>query len=168
MLWESVEVIPFSREVLREDFACGNLTLDWWLKQYAGQNEDKFRTRTFMAVDRTSQQLLGYYTTVFGNVEPGAELEGIAVSKYSKPAFLIAKLAVDQRAQSMGIGKLLLSHALNKALEASDAAGLEIVLVDAIDANAVSFYGRFGFTRFDPRSKRMFMTMKYLKNSTHY
>lgn len=166
MLPQSIEVIPFSREVPRDDFACGNATLDFWLKQYAGQNEDRFRTRTFMAVNRTSEQLLGYYTTVFGDVEPGAQLEGISVSNYSKPAFLIAKLAVDQRVQSLGIGKLMLSDALTKAIEASDSAGLEIVIVDAIDANAVSFYGRFGFTRFDPQSTRMFMTMKYLRNSS--
>ncbi|MEY5023215.1 MAG: hypothetical protein RL569_128 [Actinomycetota bacterium] len=162
----SIEIIPFSREVSRDEFACGNSTLDFWLKQYAGQNEDKFRTRTFLAVHSTSLQLLGYYTTVFGVVEPGAELEGIAVSNYSKPAFLIAKLAVDQRAQRHGVGKRMLSHALNKALEASDSAGLEIVLVDAIDTNAVSFYGRFGFIRFDPQSHRMFMTMKFLRNSS--
>jgi len=167
MFSESTEIIPFSRDVSRDDFSCGNSTLDFWLKQYAGQNEDKFRTRTFMAVDQASQQLLGYYTTVFGDVEPGAELDGIAVSNYSKPAFLIAKLAVDQRAQSHGIGKLMLSDALNKAVEASDSAGLEIVLVEAIDINAVSFYGRFGFTRFDPQSNRMFMTMKLLRNSSH-
>jgi ribosomal protein S18 acetylase RimI-like enzyme len=42
---------------------------------------------------------------------------------------------------------MLLIDALRRAMQASEAAGLEVVLVDAIDSNAISFYARFGFTR---------------------
>jgi len=139
--------------------------MDEWLGLYAGQNENKFRTRTFFAVDRYSLQLQGYFTTVFGEVKPGAELDGIAVSNYAKRAFLIARLAVDHNAQGQGIGKLMLGEALHKALGASESAGLEMVIVDAIDNDAIAFYGRFGFIRFDSESNRMFMTMKQLKAS---
>ena len=165
MDFHSTEVIPFDRDVSRENFSCGNKVLDDWLGLYAGQNEDKFRTRTFFAVDRDSLQLHGYFTTVFGEVKPGAELDGIAVSNYVKPAFLIARLAVHQKSQGRGIGKLMLGEALRKALGASESAGLEMVIVDAIDNNAIAFYGRFGFIRFDSESNRMFMTMKQLKAS---
>ena len=159
------EIVPFRRDIPRDVFTCGNQILDNWLRKYAGQNENLFRTRTFYAVDAEAKKILGFYSTVYGSVEPSTELDGIPVSKYSRPAFLIAKLAVDLSEQGNGIGKALLSDALNKAIAASESAGLEVVLVDAINNEAVTYYGRFGFVRHESGSSRMFMTMNTLRNS---
>jgi GNAT superfamily N-acetyltransferase len=161
----SIEIVPFSRQVSRDDFWCGNEVLDNWLKQFAGQNEDRFRSRTFFAIDLESNQLLGYYTAVFTSLDGGVQLEGLPVSNYKRPAYLIARLAVDQRFQNLGVGKFLLSDALTKAIQASDVAGLEMVLVDAKDNSAITFYGRFGFTRLDAQSRRMYATIRLLQNS---
>lgn len=160
----SIQIIPFSRQVSREDFDCGNEILDTWLKRFAGQNESRFRSRTFFAIDQDSNQLLGYYTSVFTTLEAGVRVAGMPVSNYKKPAFLIARLAVDRLIQNEGVGTILLIDALRKAIQASDAAGLEVVVVDAIDSNAVSFYARFGFTRFDADSNRMYLSMISLQN----
>jgi GNAT superfamily N-acetyltransferase len=160
----SVEIIPFSRQISRDDFFCGNDVLDSWLKQFAGQNESRFRSRTFFAIDQDSNQLLGYYTAVFTALDAGIQLAGIPVSNYKKPAFLIARLAVDQRAQNLGVGKALLRNALNTAMRASETAGLEIIFVDAIDDEATTFYAKFGFTRFDAHSNHMYITMSFLRN----
>jgi GNAT superfamily N-acetyltransferase len=161
----SIQIIPFSRQVSRENFDCGNESLDSWLKRFAGQNESRFRSRTFFAIDEDSNQLLGYYTSVFTALDAGVLLAGMPVSNYKKPAYLVARLAVDLRFQGMGIGESLLSDALSKALKASEAAGLELVLVDAKDDSAITFYGRFGFTRLDAHSRRMFATIRLLQNS---
>jgi GNAT superfamily N-acetyltransferase len=151
--------------VPRDDFWCGNEVLDNWLKQFAGQNEDRFRSRTFFAIDRDKDLLVGYYTAVFTALEAGIQLEGLPVTNYKIPAYLIAKLAVDHRAQNAGIGKLLLGDALNKAARASGAGGLEVVVVDAINNEATSFYGKFGFTRVDALSNRMFLYVRFLQDS---
>jgi GNAT superfamily N-acetyltransferase len=158
----SFQIIPFTRSISREEFSCGNSSLDTWLKIYAGQNEDKFLTRTFMAVEADSKYLAGYCTTVFGETGPAQNIDGLPISKYSRPAFLIAKLAVDLGYQGQGVGKLLLADALRRACNASEVAGLELVIVDAINSEAVSFYGRFGFTRLDPGSRRMFLKIASL------
>jgi GNAT superfamily N-acetyltransferase len=160
----SVEIIPFSRQISRDDCFCGNEILDSWLKQFAGQNESRFRSRTFFAIDQDSNQLLGFYTSVFTALDEGVQLVGMPVSQYKKPAFLIARLAVNRLSQNEGVGTMLLIDALIRAMQASEAAGLEVVLVDAIDSNAISFYARFGFTRHDLASNRMYISMIDLQN----
>lgn len=159
-----VQIVPFTKLVSREDFSCGNEILDTWLKQFAGQNESRFRSRTFFAIDQETNQLLGFYTAVFTALEAGTQLQGPLTSSYKIPAYLIAKLAVDKRAQNQGVEKLLLGDALNRASVASEAGGLEIVVVDAINNEATSFYGKFGFTRLDSQSSRMFLYLKFLQD----
>lgn len=159
-----IQIVPFTKQVAREEFFCGNVTLDTWLKQFAGQNESRFRARTFFAIDSDSNQLLGYYTSVFTALDAGVLLAGMPVSNYQKPAFLIARLAVDRFSQNEGVGTMLLLDALRRAMQASEAAGLEVVLVDAIDSDAISFYARFGFTRHDWASTRMYISMTALHN----
>jgi GNAT superfamily N-acetyltransferase len=150
--------------VSREDFYCGNEALDTWLKQFAGQNESRFRSRTFFAIDQDTNQLIGYYTAVFTALDAEVQLHGIQNSNYKSPAYLIARLAVDQRAHNQGVGTMLLVDALTSAIRVSEAAGLEVVLVDAIDANAISFYARFGFVRLDGESDRLYISMTSLQN----
>jgi GNAT superfamily N-acetyltransferase len=157
-----IEIVPFRKDISREQFACGTPELDRWLREFAGQNENRFRTRTFLAVCGDRSRLAGHYATVFGEFEAGTEFGSLQPTVYKTPAMLIAKLAVDVSFQGKGIGSLLLSHALSGALEASRIAGLEVVFVDAKDAQATTFYGRFGFARIDPDSSRMFMTMKQI------
>ena len=162
---QSVAIVAFSGEFARDDFRCGNQALDNWLKRFAGQNEDRFRSRTFLAIDQDMNQILGYYTAVFSSLDSGVQLEGIPILNYKRPAYLLARLAVDQRVQNQGIGQLLLSNALTNALRSSEVAGLEMVLVDARDNAAITFYGRFGFTRLDAQSNRMYATIRLLQNS---
>jgi len=56
------------------------------------------------------------------------------------------------------------SGTATKAWLASQLAGLEIIFVDAIDQNAIGFYGRFGFIRLDANSNRIFLTLRQLVN----
>ena len=161
---KSIEIIPFSKQISRDDFCSGNEILDTWLKQFAGQNESRFRARTFLAIDQDSNQLLGYYTSVFTALDADVLLAGMPVSNYKKPAFLSARLAVNRFSQNEGVGTMLLIDALRRSMQASEAAGLEVVLVDAIDSNAISFYARFGFTRYDWESNRMYISMLALHN----
>jgi GNAT superfamily N-acetyltransferase len=160
-----IKIVPFDRSISRQEFFSGQPDLDYWLRTFAGQNENRFRTRTFYALENEMGPLLGYYTSVFGEVVASPAVGGMGSSKYSRPALLIARLALDHAFQNCGIGSLLVKSALTHALEASEVAGLELVIVDVIEDAAVSFYSRFGFAKFDQESKRMFLTMKELRAS---
>ncbi len=61
------------------------------------------------------------------------------------PAILLAKLALHSRLQGQGFGAELLVQALTTIVEAARSAGGRIVVVDAIDESAVSFYRAHDF-----------------------
>lgn len=48
------------------------------------------------------------------------------------------------------------------AKPASCRVGFEVVIVHAVDLDAVAFYARFGFTRFVGHDRHLFMTTKTL------
>lgn len=77
-------------------------------------------------------------------------------------AVLLARLAVDAGFQSGGIGSKLLVHALRQIAEASLHVGFEVVVVHAIDQDAVAFYAQRGFTRFEDHDLHLFMPVKNL------
>jgi len=162
----SVQIVPFDRKINRNDFSSGNLNLDQWLKKYSGQSEDRGQSRTFFAINKNSYELLGYYASAFGEVSSSEADENLGESRYSRPAYLIARLAIDSRWQGYGIGRLLLFDALDRATRASSLAGLELVIVDAIDEQVVKFYEDVGFIPFSPGSTRLFITMKRVVRSS--
>jgi predicted N-acetyltransferase YhbS len=75
---------------------------------------------------------------------------------------LLARLAVDSGFHGRGVGSRLLPHALSQMAEASRHVGFEVVVVHAIDLDAVTFYARYGFTRFEDRDLHLFMPVKDL------
>jgi predicted N-acetyltransferase YhbS len=87
---------------------------------------------------------------------------GVGQWKYPIPAVLLARLAVDSSFQRRGIGPKLLIHALGEIAEASRHVGFEVVVVDAIDPEVVTFYARAGFTQFEEHELKLFMPVKNL------
>lgn len=87
---------------------------------------------------------------------------GVGKRTYPIPAVLLARLAVDTSFQGSGIGSKLLLHALTQIAVASRHVGFEVVLVHAIDRDAVTFYAQRGFTQFEDRELHLFMPVKNL------
>lgn len=73
------------------------------------------------------------------------------------PVVLIGRLAVDERYSGQGLGYSLLQHAVITALEAAEAIGIRAILVHALSEPAVSFYKKFGFTRFPGSSMTLYL-----------
>lgn len=145
-------------------FRCGKPELDEWLHSYAGQQERSNNTRTFLAVPSGSGVVAGYYATTTYRIELDDESVefGAGRRRYPIPAVLLARLAVDQRWGGCGIGRQLLVDALHRMAEASRAVGFEVVVVDAIDDAAVTFYTRYGFVPFGGHPRKLFLPTKHL------
>jgi GNAT superfamily N-acetyltransferase len=131
------------------------------LKTRAGQQERANNTRTFLAVD--GLRVIGYYatTTYRLGLDEVAEMYGVGKRTYPIPAVLLARLAVDTGFQGCGIGPKLLLHALSQIAEASRHVGFEVVVVHAIDRDAVTFYAQRGFT-----SQRLFPSSGLSSNAS--
>ena len=65
--------------------------------------------------------------------------------KYPAPVMLIGQLAIDKKMQGKGLGKLLLMHALSRAVRISSEIGIFAVRVDAMDQEAKDFHLKYGF-----------------------
>jgi len=143
----TIEIRPLDRADDRNNFSCGDPSLDRFFQHFAGQNQFKLRLAvTYVAV--AADHVLGFATVAAGSLErtvhPNARL-GDRLSAYPLPILRLARLAVDQAAQGQGLGRHLLRFVLQLALTQRDVAGCVGVVTDA-KPNAVPFYEQFGFT----------------------
>lgn len=163
-----VTIVSFDRARVRKcDFECGKPDLDDWLHQYAGQQERSDNTRTFLAISPDDKSVVGYYamTTYVIGLDELSEEHGMGKRRYPIPAVLLARLAVDRRWQGRGLGSLLLISALKEIATASQSIGFEVVVVDAIDDEAATFYAKRGFRLFARHRRKLFLTLKELRNT---
>jgi predicted N-acetyltransferase YhbS len=160
-----VSIVPFNKSVDRSGFTCGKSDLDEWLRTQAGQQEKRSNARTFLALDPDGANAVGYYTTTTYRLglDEAARAYGVGKRQYPVPAVLLARLAVDERWAGHGVGRQLLVHALQGFAEASRLLGFEIVVVHAIDAEAVTFYARYGFVRFEEHPLHLLMSTASLR-----
>lgn len=80
------------------------------------------------------------------------------------PAILLARLALDQTLHEQGLGGELLWDALERARAASRLAGARLVVVDAVDEAAASFYEHHGF-RGLPGTRRLVQKLSDIESA---
>lgn len=146
-------------------FDCGNEALNEYLHTYARQNDKRDASRTFVAV--YEGQVIAYFTTTFNSiVNDGAIKELTSSMPSSIGIFLLARLGVSLSVQQSGVGKLLMLHIFQMAIDASELAGLKALLVDAKDEEAAVYYeSKFGFVRIHQSSLRLYLTIKEVRSS---
>ena len=133
----------------RTEFRSGNIDLDRFFQKYAGQNQFRHHIgATYVAVQEG--QIVGFVTVSSGEMvaEKLAKSLRRRLPAYPLPILRLARLAVDERFQGHGIGKLLLRAMLRLALDMRDRLGCIGIVVDAKPA-AVNFYSSLGFTPVD-------------------
>jgi GNAT superfamily N-acetyltransferase len=130
-----------------EGFTCGVDALDQWLKRIARQHINKGVSRTFVAVDPASpEKILGYYSLTVAEIDTDKLPKDVAKKLPRRvPLVLIGRLATSVAARRQGVGALLLVDALKRIIRVANEVGVTLVLVDAKDDQAASFYRHFGF-----------------------
>ncbi len=137
-----------SRGVNRLNFDCGVDSLNAYLKKYAWQNFKKNVGVTILAFERGKlNKIIGYYTVSMAQIDfEHLPPEGSKwLLHYPVHAMRIGRLAVDRSAQSKGVGSALLRDALQRAIALSTEVGTSIILLDAINEQAKSYYEHYGF-----------------------
>lgn len=133
----------------RSGFRSGNINLDRFFQQHAGQNQFRHHIGTSY-VAAHGDQLAGFVTVSSGELvseELGRNLRR-RLPTYPLPILRLARLAVDQRYQGHGIGRLLLRAMLELALDMRDRVGCVGMVVDA-KPDAITFYASLGFFPID-------------------
>ncbi len=128
-----------------DDFACGETSLDDWLKRRALANHLSGASRTFVAVG-ADNRVHGYYAMAAGAVTHQTATSAIRRNMPDPvPVMVLARLAVDQQAQGAQLGAALLQDAVKRAIVVSQNAGVRALLVHAINERAKQFYEHYGF-----------------------
>ncbi|WP_297479044.1 GNAT family N-acetyltransferase [Ferrovum sp.] len=136
---------PLSQHHKLDSFSCGEIVLDDWLKRRAFANQVSGATRTFVVAD-AEHTVLGYYALAAGAVTHQDATRSIRQNMPNPvPVMVLARLAVDVRAQGIKLGASLLQDAVERTLVVSQNAGVRALLVHALNDRARQFYAHYGF-----------------------
>jgi predicted N-acetyltransferase YhbS len=146
-------------------FDSGTEALDEWLRRHALASQRMDSARTFVATQ--SGRVVGYFSLTMGSVyrteAPAQLVRGLPA--YPVGMVLLARLAVDQSQQGRGVGAMLLSEALRKAVAAGEVAAARLIVVDAADETAAGFYHRHDFVPAPENPLRFYRRMKDVRAS---
>lgn len=135
-------------------FDCGVSPLNSWLAEQGLRAQKAGTARTFVWVtSETSEQVWAYFSLAPTELARDA-LSGGQSSGYSVvPGYLLARLALHTELRGCGYGGQVLVDALSRAASAAETGGGRLVVVDALDESAASFYRHYDFTpvRNNPR-----------------
>ena len=146
-----------------ETFDCGSGALNSYLHRYALRNQNNHAAHTY--VTGKGKTVMGFYTLTVGSVSHEHAPERIqkGLTKHLAPVMILARLAVEHRAQGQGLEKALLKDALLRTIEASEIAGIRALLVHAKDDDAKNWYQQFDFEVSRTDVYHLFLVMKDLK-----
>lgn len=133
-------------------FRCGKHPLDDFFARHALGNDRAGICRVYVLRRREMDAanlpaVLGFYTLSMASVTADSLSPVLRekLPRYPLPVALIGRLAVDQRAQGMRLGQVILMDALKRVLDAADLVGCMGVIVDAKDDGAERFYAKYDF-----------------------
>ena len=159
----TVRIEKLQRSHDLEPFDCSQEALSRFLKRYAFQNQQAGASQTYIAL--ADEEVAGYYTLVFGQVEHAAAPERLTKgrARHPVPIMLLARLAVANSWQRKGLGAGLLKDAMLRTLQAADIAGIRALAVHAKDDAAKSLYERFDFVASPSDSYHLFRLLKDIR-----
>jgi GNAT superfamily N-acetyltransferase len=150
-----------SRQHRVHDFCCGEPELDLWLQTMASQHRKRNISSTFVCIDPAQPEtIIGYYALTVSEISRGVLPDLLKKMPLVIPVVKLGRLAIDQRFQGQGHGRVLLADALYRA--ASQVAGVGLV-VDALHPEAAAFYQGLGFVRFAADALKLFYPLVKLR-----
>ena len=148
-----------------QSFDCGKAPLNQFLQRYALVNQANGSARTFVSL--SIGRISGYYSLAAASAEHAAVPLRISkgLARHPIPMLLLARLAVDVKAQGQGLGRSLLQSALLKYLQASEVIGCRALMVHAIDEAAIGFYESYGFEHSPVDAAHLYLLTKDIRKT---
>ena len=150
----------------RSTFSCGIDSLDRYIRDQAGQDVRRKANGVFVLVVSTQPSMvLGYYT-LCATAVPQGEVP-VAARKHIRryplvAAILVGRLAISATRQGQRLGAILIADAVRRTYASASTIGASMMVVDAINERAATFYEANGFVRL-PDSLRLVLPMSVIK-----
>jgi GNAT superfamily N-acetyltransferase len=138
---------PLDNEHRINGFKSGVGSLGIWLMQHARAAVGAGSARTYVVIDSEQKRVVGYHALSVASIGHGEATDRArkGMPRNPIPAMLLARLAVDKTVQGKGIGAFLLRDAMGRAVSVAEQAGIRLLLVHAVNEEALTFYEHFGF-----------------------
>mgnify|MGYP001408469856 CR=1 FL=1 len=141
---------PIAKSHRRQEFNCGDDTMNEFLRRYARQSHEQNAAKTYCAIeDLSSGRILGFYTITPTAVEhdavPDSMTKGLA--RHEVAGFKLARIATDRSVAGQGLGGQLLAAAALRCLRAASEVGGVLLIIDAKGERAASWYASYGAER---------------------
>lgn len=155
---------PLSAKHETAGFACGESSLDDWLRRRALPNQTTGASRTFVVADEANQ-VVAYYAMAVGAVTHQEASGRIRRNMPDPvPVMVLARLAVDQRFQGNKLGAALLQDAVRRTHAVAQNTGIRALLVHVLNESSRQFYIHYGFES-SPVNPMTMMLLLYTRNS---
>lgn len=151
---------PLGLQHRLEEFDCGKPAMNDWLLRHARQAQGSGSAKTFVVTD--DDRVAGYFSLTVGQVDTLEAPDRIrkGMGQYPVPVVILARLAVSQQDQGLGIGFGLLQDAIRRTMLIAEQAGIRAMLTHPIDEEAAKFYTRFGFIASPLREQQLLLLLK--------
>lgn len=157
-------IAPLGKMHDRAGFACGEASLDAYLKTQATQDIRRDLSACYVLTARDDGTIIGYYTLSATSIDVSTLPPALSkhVGRYALiPAVLLGRLAVDHRFQGQGMSALLLVNALRRIVRIG--IGIKLIVVDALHEHAAAFYLHYHFQRLADHPLRLFLPVKTIR-----
>ncbi len=145
-------------------FDCGVPSLNGWLVEQALRAQQAGTARTFVWVTaEVPEQVWAYFSLAPTEVSRDALTRGQSSGYGTVPGYLLARLAVHTDLRGLGYGGQVLVDALSRAASAAETGGGRLVVVDALDDAAASFYRHYDFTPVKNNPRRLVLKMANIR-----
>lgn len=153
----------------RADFSCGKALLDQYIRERASQDVKRRLASVFVVTAKNEPRVvLAYYTLSSRELKTNQLPPEIQkkTGRYGCVGMtLLGRMAVAEKCKGTGLGSLILLDALHRSFAAAREVASWAVFVEAIDAEAASFYRKYGFLELPEDDLKLYLPMRTIAQS---
>lgn len=138
---------PITRSHRRQEFDCGDMAINEFLRRYARQSHELNAAKTFCAIDDGDPgRILGFYTVAPSAVTHDSVPESMTrgLARHEVAGFKLARIATDLTVAGQGLGGQLLAAAALRCLRTASEVGGVLLIIDAKGERAANWYASYG------------------------
>lgn len=160
-----LRIEPITKQHIVKKFDCAQADINIYIHRFAKKSMMAGFGRTYVAVRPGQQIVLAYYTLSAYAID-ASRFHNLEGCPKNISVALLGRIGVDKSIQRQGLAQILMAHAFNKAVEASEAIGIHAIFLTAKDRRLAKHYEKYGFVSLPDDKLNMYLAIETLKRAT--